>query len=280
MSSSVAAQLAFDAVEDKKVELRPHWSEDDLQRVFRVAYEQVFGRQGIYASEKFASAESLLRNGKINVRQFIQALAKSDFYKECFFLSNSQGRFIELNYKHLLGRAPYDQSEIAEHVDLYATQGYDAEIDSYINSAEYDSAFGDYIVPYYRGFQSLPGVKTVGYNRMFALYRGMGNSDNAQFGRRNSRLRTQVARNSTNWITPPSSPGGMIFTTTSAGTLGTSAVRGDHRMFMIEAIAGGIGSRVPVRRSIRTYSVPFDRLSTTFQEIHKSGGKIVKVSSV
>lgn len=278
MSSSVAARLAIDAVEGKKVELRPNWSEDDLRQVFRTAYEQVFGRQGTYATKEFTSAESLLRNGKINVRQFIKVLAKSELYKECFFYSNSQGRFIELNYKHLLGRAPEDQSEIAYHGDIYAAQGYDAEIDSYIDSSEYDSAFGNWIVPYHRGFKSIPGMKTVGYNRLFEIYRGCGNSDNAQYSRKNSRLRTQVARNLSNSITVPSlSVRGSFTATGGAGTLTISAPRGDNRMYVIETIAGGLDSKVAVRRSKRVYTVPFDRLSTTFQEIHKTGGKIVNV---
>lgn len=277
MSSSVAARLAIDAVEGKKVELRPNWSEDDLRQVFRTAYEQVFGRQGTYATKEFISAESLLRNGKINVRQFIKVLANSEFYKECFFYNNSQGRFIELNYKHLLGRAPYDQSEIAYHVDTYAALGYDAEIDSYIDSSEYDSAFGNWVVPYHRGFKSMPGMKMVGYNRLFEIYRGYGNSDNAQYSRKNSRLRTRVARNLSNSITVPSSPVSGSFTSTGAGTLTISAARGDNRMYVIEVIAGGLDSKVAVRRSKQVYTVPFDRLSTKFQEIHKTGGKIVNV---
>lgn len=279
MSSSVADRLAIDAVTGKTAELRPNWSEDDLQRVFQAAYEQVFGRQGIYASEKFTSAESLLRNSKINVRQFVRILAKSEFYKECFFYSNSQGRFIELNYKHLLGRSLYDQSEVAYHVDLYASSGYDAEIDSYLDSSEYSHAFGDYIVPYYRGFKSIPGMKTVGFNRMFEVYRGCGNSDNSQYGRKNSRLRTQVARNTTSWIRPPASPVTGFVNLTGTGTLVTSAPRGDNRVCVIEVILGVTGSGVPVRRSRQVYTVPFERLSATLQGIHKAGGKIVNVQS-
>ncbi|MBE9004490.1 phycobilisome linker polypeptide [Fortiea sp. LEGE XX443] len=278
MSSSVAERLAIRDEIGIKVELRQNWSEDELQKVCRAAYQQIFGRQGIYGSQKFISAEALLRNGKISVRQFVEILAKSEFYKECFFYKNSQVRFIELNYKHLLGRAPYDQSEIAYHVDLYAARGYDADIESYIYSSEYDNAFGNSIVPYYRGFQSIPGMKTVGFNRIFELYRGCGNSDNAQMGRKNSRLRTKVALNLANGIMPPTSAGTSFVS--AAPTLISSAARGDSRMFVIEAIAGAIGSQAAVRRSRQVYTVPYDRLSATYQEIHKRGGKIVKISPV
>ncbi|MCX7592806.1 MAG: phycobilisome linker polypeptide [Fischerella sp.] len=276
MATSVAERLAIRDEIGKKVELRQNWDEDELQVVFRTAYEQIFGRQGIYASQKFTSAEAMLRNGKITVKQFIEILAKSEFYRECFFYNNSQVRFIELNYKHLLGRAPYDQSEIAYHTDLYASSGYDAEIESYIYSSEYDNAFGNYIVPYYRGFQSIPGMKTVGYNRIFELYRGRANSDNAQFGGKNSRLRSKIAKNMPNMIIPPSSVGfGFV---SPAPTLISSPVMGDARMFIIEAIAGGLNTKVAVRRSRQFYTVPYDRLSATYQEIHKRGGKIVKIT--
>jgi phycoerythrocyanin-associated rod linker protein len=273
---TVAERLGVRDLIGKKVELRQNWSQDDLRVVFRAAYEQVFGRQGVYASQKFTSAEALLRNGKINVQQFIEILAKSEFYKECFFYSNSQGRFIELNYKHLLGRAPYEQSEIAAHVDLYAYSGYDADIESYIYSTEYENGFGASVVPYYRGFQSIPGMMTVGYNRIFELYRGDGNSDNAQMGRKNSRLRSKISMNLANMILPPSSGGGRF--TSTAPTLITGAAKGDSRMFVIQAIAGGIGSKVAVRRSVQVYTVSYERLSATYQEIHKRGGKILNIS--
>ena len=35
---------------------------------------------------------------------------------------------------------------------------------------------------------------------------------------------------------------------------------------------------VAVRRSRQVYSVPYDQLSSKFQEIHKRGGKIVSVT--
>ncbi|RUR83375.1 phycobilisome rod-core linker polypeptide [Chlorogloeopsis fritschii PCC 9212] len=276
MTTSVAERFGIRDEIGNKVELRSNWSEDELQLIFRAAYEQVFGRQGVYASQRFTSAEALLRNGKISVKQFVELLAKSEFYKECFFYKNSQVRFIELNYKHLLGRAPYDQSEIAFHVDLYASRGYDAEIESYIYSSEYDNAFGNFIVPYFRGFQSIPGMKTVGYNRIFELYRGRGNSDNAQFGSKGSRLRSRISMNMPNMIVPPSSPAGGF--TSAAPTLVSSPALGDSRMFVVEAIAGTFNTKVAVRRSRQIYTVPYERLSATYQEIHKRGGKIVKIT--
>ena len=51
-------------------------------------------------------------------------------------------RTIELNFKHILGRAPDDYQEILHHTNLLDNVGYEAEIDSYIDSNEYQDAFG------------------------------------------------------------------------------------------------------------------------------------------
>lgn len=279
MSRLTDDRLGISAAISSKVELRNNWSEDDLQLVFRAAYEHIFGRERVYEKGIFSSAESLLRNGKINVKQFVEILAKSEFYKERFFYNNSQVRLIELNYKHLLGRAPYDQSEISYHVDLYATEGYDADIDSYLDSQEYANAFGNDTVPYYRGFQSITGMKTVGFNRLFALYRGQGNSDNSQGGGKTSRLRGAVAMNLANTIRSASS----VYSSSGGGgtggsAIGVSATRGDNRVYLVTAIVGGQGTKVSVRRSQRVYTVTYDQLSAKYQEIHKQGGRIINIS--
>ncbi len=277
MTLSMEQRLGISAVLDTKIELRPNYSEDELQLIFRAAYEHLFGRERVYVGGIFAHAESMLRNGQISVRQFVQTLAKSEFYKERFFYNNSQIRFIELNYKHLLGRAPYDQSEIAYHTDIYASSGYDAEIDSYIDSQEYNNAFGDNTVPYFRGFKSIPGMKQVGFNRLFTLYRGNGNSDNA--GTKSPRLRQQLAMNLSNTIIPPTTS--IRFASAiGVGQLNSSSARGDNRMYVIEVIAGGVGTKVAVRRSRQVYTVPFDQLSQRYQQIHKQGGKIISVKPV
>ncbi|HBB34862.1 MAG TPA: photosystem I reaction center subunit XII [Cyanobacteria bacterium UBA8803] len=181
--------------EASKIELRSNWTEQDLQLVIRAAYRQVLGNAHLMSCDRLISAESLLRQGQMTVQDFVRAIALSELYRQKFFYSTQQVRFIELNYKHLLGRAPYDESEIAYHVDLYIKEGYLAEINSYIDSIEYQDNFGDSIVPYYRGFVTQRGQKTVGYNRIFQLYRGYANSDRAQHNSNCARLTKEVARN-------------------------------------------------------------------------------------
>lgn len=54
---------------------------------------------------------------------------------------------VELNTKHLLGRGPLGQAEISQHVQTLANDGWDADIDSYLDSEEYAERFGEETVP-------------------------------------------------------------------------------------------------------------------------------------
>ncbi|AGY60543.1 phycobilisome rod-core linker polypeptide [Gloeobacter kilaueensis] len=190
-------------------ELRPNSTEADKQLVIRAAYKQVFGNTYILESDRLIQAESLLKNGSISVREFVRLLAKSELYKSRFFHSTSNNRFIELNLKHLLGRAPYDQSEISFHLDLYCQKGYDAEIDSYIDSEEYRQLFGEDIVPYYRSFKYQTGQSAWAFDRFRTLYGGDAGSDT---DRNKSGQRTQLTTN----ITRPDLPSGADYASLSA----------------------------------------------------------------
>ena len=181
------------------VELRPNATEDDLQLVIRAVYKQVLGNAHVMESERLTAAESQLRNGEITVRGFVRAVAQSDLYRALFFDNSYAYRSVELNFKHLLGRAPQDQTEISEHVSCYCTLGYEADIDSYLNSDEYQLNFGENVVPYYRGNMTVVGLKNVGFNRTFTLVRGNGTSDAGQ----PAKLISDVAGNRPTKITNP-----------------------------------------------------------------------------
>ena len=152
-----------------------------LNLVIAAAYRQVFGNLSPRDSQRETSLEARLVNGEINVRDFINGLAKSEFYKSNFFHSVGAQRGIELNFKHLLGRAPLNQSEVQNAIKLQAEFGFNALIDSMTNSAEYTEVFGADIVPYERTKDSYAGM----FNRSFNLMRELGGmkvaiSDNAQ----------------------------------------------------------------------------------------------------
>ncbi|MBD3883425.1 phycobilisome linker polypeptide [Phormidium tenue FACHB-886] len=273
---ATSSRLGIEAfAEAEPVELRPNFTEDDLQAAIWATYRQVLGNDHLMSSERLVSAESLLRQGQITLRDFVRTIALSDLYRAKFFHSSSQIRFIELNYKHLLGRAPYDESEIAAHVDLYNTQGYEAEINSYIDSPEYRESFGDWIVPHYRGFATQAGQKTVGFNRMFRLYRGYANSDRAQFGSNRARLTQEVARNV---AMPIQFPVGVV--ANGVGLALTGASGGDRdKLFRVRAVQRVAMGSSPLRQSNTEYLVSYEQLSATLQKINRLGGKVVSIAA-
>lgn len=266
-----------------KIELRSDASREEVEAVINAVYRHVLGNDYIMASERLVSAESLLRDGNLTVREFVRSVAKSELYKKKFFYNSFQTRFIELNYKHLLGRAPYDESEIVFHLDLYQNKGYDAEIDSYIDSVEYQNNFGDNIVPYYRGFETQPGQKTVGFNRIFRLYRGYANSDRAQIEGTKPRLARELATNKASSIVGPSGSNPTwgyrpSVDLTPRKTLG-NAVGENDRVYRLEVTGVRSPGYPSVRRSSYAIIVPYERLSEKIQQIHKLGGKIVSITS-
>ncbi|MBD2595020.1 photosystem I reaction center subunit XII [Nostoc sp. MBR 210] len=268
--------------EARRVELRPNASKAEVEAVIHAVYRQVLGNDYIMASERLVSAESLLRDGNLTVREFVRSVAKSELYKTKFFYNSFQTRLIELNYKHLLGRAPYDESEVVHHLDLYQNKGYDAEIDSYIDSVEYQNNFGDNIVPYYRGFETQPGQKTVGFNRIFRLYRGYANSDRAQVEGKKSRLARELASNLASSIIGPSgSNNNWSFRATAdlapKRNLGNAVGQAD-RVYRIEVTGLRNPGYPSVRRSSTAFIVPYERLSEKIQQIHRQGGKIASVT--
>ena len=155
------------------IELRPNATEDDLQIVIRAVYRQVLGNVHVMESERLAAAESQLRNGEITVRGFVRAVAQSSLYRALFFENSSAYRCVELNFKHLLGRAPQDQAEISEHVQCCVSQGYTADVDSYLNSDEYQLNFGENVVPYCRGIKRLWVRKMLALTACLRLCGGM-----------------------------------------------------------------------------------------------------------
>jgi phycocyanin-associated rod linker protein len=282
--TAAASRLGTSAFSDAaRVELRPTATKEDVQNVIRAIYRQVLGNDYLMASERLTSAESLLADGNITVREFVRILAKSELYKAKFFYNNFQTRVIELNYKHLLGRAPYDESEVVNHLDLWNNKGYEAEIDSYVDSQEYISNFGDNVVPYYRGFETQPGQKTVGFNRMFRLYRGYANSDRSQAEGNSSRLARDLAMNLPSSIVKPSgSDESWSYYRSSSDVAPRNCLGGSYgesgRVYRIE-VAGIRQPGYPgVRRSSTAFLVPYENLSNKMQQILKTGGKIISVT--
>jgi phycoerythrin-associated linker protein len=242
-------------------ELWNNASEDDLQAVIRAAYRQVLGNAHVMESQRLTSAESMLRNGDMTVRGFVRAIAQSDLYRALFFETSSPYRFIELNFKHLLGRAPLDQAEISDHVQLYNQYGYEVEINSYIDSDEYGMNFGENTVPSIQGNRTQVGIKNVNFNRTFALDRGFAAYDAAS---KNAKLISDVASNRSTKISFPAS--------------GNAAYANTSKRFRISVSKAKFGTRVT--RSNAVFEVGYNQMSAQIKNIQKTGGKILSIVEV
>ncbi|MDZ8080619.1 MAG: phycobilisome rod-core linker polypeptide [Nostoc sp. DcaGUA01] len=159
------------------IELWSGASVDDTEILIRAVYRQVLGNAYVMESERLIAPESQLKQGIINVREFVRQVAKSELYRSRFFDNVYRYRTIELNFKHLLGRAPDDYSEMIYHSNILDEQGFEGDIDSYLDSEEYLNAFGDNIVPYYRGYKTQTGKKILEFTNMLQLVRGNSSSD-------------------------------------------------------------------------------------------------------
>ena len=168
-----------------------HNSTQDIEVVIRAIYKHVLGNAHIMESERLAVPESQLRNGDLTVRDFVRVLAKSDLYKSRFIDNAPRYRCHELNFKHLLGRAPESYEETVYHSGIIDKQGYDADIDAYIDSEEYGTAFGENVVPYYRGYKTQTGKNLLGYVNMFDLAPSASTSDKA--GSNKARLEKRLS---------------------------------------------------------------------------------------
>lgn len=152
-------------------------SVSDKDVMVRLIYRQVFGNAYVMEEEiaDVYKAQSMYRAGLITVKDFVRAIALSETYRRRFFTCCGPFRAVELNFKHLLGRGPTSKEEISEHVRRTIEEGYEADVNSFIDSVEYDQRFGtDYI----------PGITFKGtytssldFNNMCSIYSSPGTTD-------------------------------------------------------------------------------------------------------
>jgi phycoerythrin-associated linker protein len=140
-------------------------------------YRQVLGNAYVMESERLVIPESQLKAREISVREFVRLVAKSELYRSRFFDNCYRYRAIELNFKHLLGRAPADFAEMRAHSTILDRGGHDAEIDSYLDSDEYQDAYGDMLVPFERGSITQIGLSMQSVANTRSLQRGAATSD-------------------------------------------------------------------------------------------------------
>ena len=254
-------------------------SENDKAALIRAVYRQVLGNQYVMASERLEGPESLFKRGYLSVREFVRQVAKSGLYRAKFFESTNPYRFIELNFKHLLGRAPQNKAEMLHHFTILQEQGFDAEIDSYIDSAEYQDRFGEEVVPFLHGFNYNKGQQGLQFSYMLQLTRGVGASVRGDALKTQSRLNPSVHAEQPMAVVSPNAAGAMFRKVGTDGVTRQGVGAGEEgRTFRVE-ISGFNNYRLH-KRSNRVRFIPFNKLLEYQQQIHREGGRIASITPV
>lgn len=286
LEKSASLGLSF-YEEDAIIERKPNDSDERTNQIINAVYRQVLGNSYVMKSERVVNAESRFRNRQLTVRELVRAIANSEAYRSRFFETCPRYRFTELNFKHLLGRTPENQDEMRFHSDILDNYGYEADIDAYIDSEEYTEAFGDDIVPYFRGYKTDNNRTMVEFTHSFAMLRGVASSD---YG---SNLTSPVIHKNVLTQTPisikPPSGGaagaGWAFQSTPLDSATRQGVGADEdgKIFRVE-VTGYRSKTVnrvsKFRRPNKVHMVSYSQLSELYQRVHKQGGAIASITPI
>ena len=126
-------------------------SATDRQKALSQIYTQVLERQPYeFERKEIAHLEKDFLAGKIDVRHFLGELVVSELYLDSFYRDSSNLKFMELSFKHLLGRTAHDKEEISGYTDVLTKHGVNAFFHKIFDSEEYRKAFGCHTIPYAR----------------------------------------------------------------------------------------------------------------------------------
>jgi hypothetical protein len=256
-------------------------SQQDKNVLIRAVYKQVLGNQYVMESERLNQAESLFRNNYLSVREFVRTVAKSGLYRSKFFENCNPYHFIELNHKHLLGRAPHNKAEMLHHFTLLQEQGVDAEIDSYLDSAEYQERFGEETVPYVHGWDYAKGHEGRQFSWLMQLARGVGASVKGDTSGTNFRLGKALHQDRALPVVSPNASGSGYQPTQVANESITAMAQGigqKARVYRVE-VTGLTNYRLHKRANTVRF-VTFDKMLETQQMIHRQGGRVASVTPV
>jgi len=124
---------------------------EERQFALKQIYRQTLERQPYEFEQKIlAQAEKDFLSNKIGVRRFLRELGRSDVYLDAFYHKFSNMKFLELCFKHFLGRALLNSGEMQIYGGILIQKGVHQVITAILDSEEYRSAFGCFTVPYSR----------------------------------------------------------------------------------------------------------------------------------
>ena len=272
------------------LELIPGDDDAKKEQIITAVYKQVLGNAYVMESERQLVAESQFKLGEISVRELVRRIAKSELYKARFFDACPRYRYIELAFRHLLGRAPVDFQEMRNHAERLDAKGYDADIDSFLDSDDYQNTFGEWTVPYQRGWKTESCGTMQEFTWSFQLLRGNSSSSlKGDLAGISSKLGGAAYQNRPMSVVPPSSANSQGFSFRPSKNLADAVTRvgvgasDQGKTFRVEVTAYSANNVRRVSRytrSNRVYYVPFDKLSEQFKRIHREGGKIASITPV
>lgn len=133
----------------EKVTVSRYSTVEERQQALYQLYAQVLERQPYaYEHRHLAKAEQDFLKDKIGVKRFLKALGTSSVYLDSFYHSSSNLKFLELCFKHFMGRAPKDDEEMRQYCDILMRDGAAGLVIALIDSEEYRKQFGCFTVPY------------------------------------------------------------------------------------------------------------------------------------
>ncbi|NJK60072.1 MAG: photosystem I reaction center subunit XII [Oscillatoriales cyanobacterium SM2_1_8] len=286
MAFGPASRLGVSAFDETPpMEWVPGRSEEEAETLIRAVYRQVLGNAYVMDSERLLTAESQFKTGNLSIRELVRAIAKSGLYRDRFFTNCPRYRSLELNFRHLLGRAPRDYAEMRFHSDILDAKGFEADIDSYLDSDEYQGVFGENTVPYIRGYKSEACDNMVQFTHLFQLVRGSASSSlKGDLAGKSPKLNALAILATPTPVVSPAG-NGATFRNPPFGARtrqGVAATEGG-KVFRIEVTgirATGVNRVSKFRRSNQVFLVPYDKLSQEYQRIHQQGGVIASITAV
>jgi phycoerythrin-associated linker protein len=280
----------FSEESEAPLELLPGDDDAKKEQIIRAVYKQVLGNAYVMESERQLVPESQFKLGEISVREFVRRIAKSDLYRSRLFETCARYRYIELAFRHLMGRAPIDFQEMRDHSERLDAKGYDADIDSFLDCDDYQNAFGEWIVPYQRGWKTESCTTLQEFTWSFQLLRGNSSSSlKGDLAGISSKLGGAAYQNRPLAVVPPSSSETSGWSFRPSRNLQDAPTRlgvgaGQEGMTYRVEVTGYSANNVRrisrYVRSNRVYYVPFNKLSEQFIRIHREGGKIASITPV
>ncbi|QBE69941.1 Phycobilisome core-membrane linker polypeptide [Synechococcus sp. WH 8101] len=154
---------------DRPLRLAEAATGNEIDAAIQAIYRQLLNRMPV-ESERLSDAESLFRQRRLSVAEFVGRVAASELFQQRLWRM-APLRAATAAHLALLGRAPLPR-EVSVFLATRVKQGQQAAIDRLLSSEAYANAFGADQIPSYQGMNSQDGITMASFNRGAALYGG------------------------------------------------------------------------------------------------------------